>query len=99
MAWADDMDRALKKSCYSFEDAFRWLREGKAHFVATDGLTGSVCIEGDRVVTMHMAGKFDLASARYIHDRCLEWAQARGFDKIEIEGRPGWSRFLRMKGW
>jgi len=100
VTWADDIDRALIRadSPYTAVDVLRWLRTGQAAMAVAPCLHGSVWFRDGGAELAHLAGRWCDACARWLYGKLLVACAARGIDFVDIEGRPGWRRFLAMRG-
>ena len=101
MTWAQDIDQALMRcgSPHSAADVLRWVRDGQAVFAAGDHMHGSLWFRPDGKAEIgHVAGRWNMADAEWLFKRMRAEALARGIEDVEINGRPGWRRFLQQKG-
>ena len=101
MTWSDDIEHALRRcnSPYTVTDVIRWLRNGDAVMAVGDKMHGSVWFKPDGTAEIaHLAGQWDADDASWLRERLQEVALARGYDFVEINGRKGWERFLKIKG-
>jgi hypothetical protein len=99
MTWADQIDRALQRvgSPYTALDLLRFLREGKARLYVGERLHGALWWRDDGVVEVfHVAGTWNAADGDWLFEKMYE---AVPNARVAINGRPGWERFLRMKGY
>jgi len=100
--WADQVDAAMLRgnSPYNCLDVLRWMREGNATFGISGDMTGSVWFRPDGVAEIcHIAGAWNDKDADWLY-RCLMRAvRRRGLVEWTWNGRRGWRRFLRSKGW
>jgi hypothetical protein len=101
MTWADDMQAACERgnSPVDADYILAKIRAGEGMFWAGDQLHGSVVIEDGELDVGHMFGVWNDDDARPMWAAFRKWAKDRGIDRCRINGRPGWARFLRMKGY
>ena len=100
MTWADEIDLALRRSGGGLTslDLLRWLRAGQAQLFVCGTMHGSLWYRDGGAELAHVAGSWDDGCARWLLKRATQAALQRGIERIEINGRPGWRRFLMMKG-
>lgn len=101
MSWADEIEDAMRRggSPYGVDDVLTWLRRGQARLFVAEDLHASLVIwpHGEAEVG-HMYGRWNSCQARWLIERGRAWLAERGIDDFTVRGRPGWARFLRMRG-
>ena len=99
MTWADEIDTALTRagSPYQAGDLIRWLCSGTLKLAVGNQMHGSLWFRPDGEPEIaHLYGNWNEEDALWLFSKLKEYANGRF---VEIKGRPGWERFLKMKGW
>ena len=86
-------------SPFTVDDLLVKLRCGEAGRWISNELHGSIFWYDDNTAEIgHMSGKWTDADGSWIVEKMREAGQRRGLTEIRVNGRKGWQRFLRMKG-
>ena len=97
MTWCDEIDSAM--TGYTANDVLFWLRHGEGMFFASGDLHASLHIDVEGLARVaHMAGTWTDEDAEWIITTATKRLKDIGIDEMQVDGRPGWKRFLRMKG-
>ena len=95
--WADQIDGAMRG--YTADDVLFWLRNGEAMMFISGDLHASIKVGTDGTAQVaHMAGTWTDSDAAWIIERARARMREIGIPDLQINGRPGWKRFLQMKG-
>jgi len=95
--WTEEIALALRrgKSVYDLPDFVRLLISREIVMAAAPCLRASVWFRPDGAAEVaHLAGRWCEPCAMWLHDEMRSQAAARGISFVEIDGRPGWRRFL-----
>jgi hypothetical protein len=100
--WDRQIDIAMKKagSPFTANDVIAWLRFGQASMAVAPCMHASVWFnpQGQAEIGHLHAKRWCNTCARWMLDRLKAESEARGCNHVAVTGRPGWARFLRMKG-
>lgn len=98
--WADQIDHAMKRggSPYTALDVLRWLREGIATLWIWPNMHASAVVLDGVVHIGHVWGRWLLDEAQELWDQLGAFCQRFGRVGGKVQGRAGWQRFLRMRG-
>ena len=86
---------------HTFEDIAEGIANGRMQFwPAPRGclITELIVYPRKRVLNVFLGGG-DLDQLVDMHDAVAAWAKAQGCDAATINGRPGWQRVYRGRGW
>ena len=94
-----DIEIALKKGCspFTIQDVLKAQAHGNLHVVLGDNMTASYWERLGKLEVVHLAGKWCDDEGKRMMQVFQGEAKRRGIP-WEIQGRPGWTRFLKMKG-
>lgn len=100
MSWADEIDHAMRRgnSPYTSLDLLRLAREGRAEIYIWPRMHASSVLLNDTVEIGHVFGEWTPEEAQELWARLLAFCVRHGKSGGIVKGRPGWRRFLRMKG-
>ena len=102
MDWIAEMEDALGRAenPVTVDFILRGMRSGDVHFFCAGELHGAIYVR-DRTtaVVAYLAGKWTDEDGAWIICAAREKMRQLGCKDLWIEGRPGWRRFLRMKGY
>lgn len=97
------IEAALEHSSgtHLYEDILHGLLDGRFQlWPAPKGciVTEIVTFPRKRVVNGFLAGG-DMEDVLGLHDRIVEWAKSQGCTAATINGRAGWARVYKSRGW
>ena len=85
-------------SRYTMDDFMGWLYQGELHVAVTETMSMSWLLYDGIVEIGHTAGKWNTDDFLWMLGRMKSWMADQGLTEWRYEGRPGWDRFLKMKG-
>ena len=94
-----DIETALKRGCspFTLQDVLKAHELGNLHLVIGNNMTGSYWERLGKLEVVHLAGKWSDDEGAMMMEVFQDAAKARGIPWV-IQGRPGWMRFLKMRG-
>lgn len=100
MTWADEIQVAMVrgKSPYTAADVLRWLRNGDAWMGVTPNLHASLWFRDGICEVGHMFGRWTKEDAEWLRDAAWREMRKRGITEMQVNGRKGWKRFWKLKG-
>jgi len=96
----EHMEAALRRggSRFTMDDLMRWLYQGHLQVVVTETMSASWLLYNGIVEIGHMGGKWNSDDVRWMIGRMKKWMADHGLTEWRYAGRPGWPRFLQLKG-
>ena len=100
MMWIEHVNNALKrgKSCYGTSEVTKWIMSGEAVLFVGDQMTASARPFDGKCQVVHVGGKWNSQDVNWFRKRLRARMRQWDVDSFVDEGRSGWPRFLRMKG-
>jgi len=100
MTWMEEMDIALERGGSPVDAMYvlNKIRRGEGRFFAWPKMRASVIEEDGLADIGHVYGEWTIDEARELLGKMGDFARDRGLTTGRAFGRPGWKRFLRMKG-
>ncbi len=99
-----DIERSLERggSPHSLEEVIRWFTAGLLHVMVGNYMSFSFRLNAkDGMFTcqvVHLAGQWDDREAGWMLKAMKDQMRIWCVSETQFEGRPGWARFLKMKG-
>ena len=83
---------------FRFLDLFRLLRLGKARMWITQDMHASAVVHDGKIHIFHVFGRWNMRDAKWMWSEMCGFALDNNCTAGWVDGRKGWQRFLRARG-